>query len=196
MSNYLKLLSFLFLATLLLLSSCDDDDDPDSVNPEEEITTLILEFTIPGATTPTVTATWRDLDGDGGQDPVIDDITLSADTTYQLQITLLNENEEVNLLDKEYNVTIEVLDEADEHQFFFDPSSNLNLQIDYADEDENGDPIGQNNGAATGNPSTGTLDVVLRHELDKDATGVSDGDITNAGGDTDISVTFDVSIEN
>jgi hypothetical protein len=37
--------------------------------------------------------------------------------------------------------------------------------------------------------------VTLRHEPDKGAAGVSGGDITNAGGDTDIEVTFPVVIE-
>jgi len=37
--------------------------------------------------------------------------------------------------------------------------------------------------------------ITLRHEPAKDATGVSDGDITNAGGETDISVNFPVEIQ-
>jgi len=37
--------------------------------------------------------------------------------------------------------------------------------------------------------------VTLRHQPDKGAIGVSDGDITNAGGETDIEVLFDVIIE-
>ena len=37
--------------------------------------------------------------------------------------------------------------------------------------------------------------VVLRHLLDKFAEGVADGDITNAGGDTDVEVSFPIVIE-
>ena len=36
---------------------------------------------------------------------------------------------------------------------------------------------------------------MLRHEPDKSAAGVSSGDITNAGGETDIEVSFNVIIE-
>ena len=39
------------------------------------------------------------------------------------------------------------------------------------------------------NPSA-SMTVILRHEPDKAGAGVSDGDITNAGGETDIEVTF------
>ena len=37
--------------------------------------------------------------------------------------------------------------------------------------------------------------ITLRHEPAKTATGVSGGDITNAGGETDIEVVFDVTVE-
>ena len=39
------------------------------------------------------------------------------------------------------------------------------------------------------NPSA-SMTVILRHEADKAGAGVSDSDITNAGGETDIEVTF------
>jgi len=42
---------------------------------------------------------------------------------------------------------------------------------------------------------SGTITVILRHEPDKGASGVNDGDITNAGGETDIEVTFDVTVQ-
>ena len=82
-----------------------------------------------------------------------------------------------------------------QHQFFFVVSSGLGLQINYDDTDANSYPIGLKNTAVAGAAGAGTLEVVLRHEPNKSATGVSDGDITNAGGDTDIEVTFDVTIQ-
>ena len=42
---------------------------------------------------------------------------------------------------------------------------------------------------------SGTITVTLRHEPNKDAAGVSSGDIANAGGETDIEVTFNVEIQ-
>lgn len=41
----------------------------------------------------------------------------------------------------------------------------------------------------------GDLKIVLLHEPNKDAEGVSAGDITNAGGDTDVEVTFALGLE-
>jgi hypothetical protein len=55
--------------------------------------------------------------------------------------------------------------------------------------------LGIVNLAISGAASTGTLGVILRHQLDKNAAGVADGDITNAGGDTDIEVVFPVTIQ-
>ncbi|HBK71516.1 MAG TPA: type 1 periplasmic binding fold superfamily protein, partial [Flavobacteriaceae bacterium] len=36
---------------------------------------------------------------------------------------------------------------------------------------------------------------ILRHEPNKSASGVSDGDITNAGGETDIEVIFNITVQ-
>ena len=47
----------------------------------------------------------------------------------------------------------------------------------------------------SGQESSGTITFTLRHEPNKNAAGVSDGDISNADGETDIEATFDVSIQ-
>ena len=59
----------------------------------------------------------------------------------------------------------------------------------------NGHPIGLQIKMTTGMATTGMLTIILRHEPNKDATGVSDGDITNAGGETDIEITFDIDVQ-
>ncbi len=56
--------------------------------------------------------------------------------------------------------------------------------------DGNGNPVGLTFNLTTGDATTGSVTIILRHEPMKDASGVSDGDITNAGGETDISVTI------
>ena len=72
---------------------------------------------------------------------------------------------------------------------------NANVTTAYTDMDDDGNPLGVSFTLTTGDASTGNLTIVLRHLLDKNAAGVSDGDITNAGGDTDIEVTFPVVIQ-
>jgi hypothetical protein len=67
--------------------------------------------------------------------------------------------------------------------------------VAYGDVDGNGKPLGLQTTVVTGDVSTGTLTITLRHEPDKSAAGVSGGDLTNAGGETDIEVTFDVTVQ-
>ena len=61
--------------------------------------------------------------------------------------------------------------------------------------DANGNPIGLLTTVTTEEPGNGTITVILRHEPDKFALGVSNGDITNAGGETDIEVVFNVEVK-
>jgi hypothetical protein len=65
----------------------------------------------------------------------------------------------------------------------------------YDDMDGSGNPIGVANTYLTGDAGSGTFTVTLRHEPNKTAAGVADGDITNAGGETDIEVEFPVTIQ-
>ncbi|NVJ48209.1 MAG: type 1 periplasmic binding fold superfamily protein, partial [Cytophagia bacterium] len=82
-----------------------------------------------------------------------------------------------------------------DHQVFFEVASGLNFSYSYGDEDGDGNPIGIVGSATTGDASTGSLAVVLIHEPNKSATGVSSGDPTNAGGEEDVRVSFTVSIQ-
>lgn len=64
------------------------------------------------------------------------------------------------------------------------------MSFGYADADANGKPIGLKTILNTGGASSGTLKIILRHQADKNAAGVSNGNPTNAGGETDIEVDF------
>lgn len=178
MKTQLNLFGWLSAALLIGFTACDSKD-PEPVNEEELITTVELTFT-PATGGAAVVATWRDLDGDGANPPVVQGATLAANTTYNLTLRVLDESET-----PVENVTTEVLEEDYEHQFFF-RATGANLTIQYADQDRNGRPIGVENRAVAGNASTGTLTVILRHKPNKAAAGVSAGDITNAGGETDV----------
>ena len=69
-----------------LFQSCNDDDDPVPENEEELITTLTMTFTNTTDATDVVTAQFRDLDGDGGNAPVIMNPTLTSGATYDAVI--------------------------------------------------------------------------------------------------------------
>ena len=187
--KFSKLSLILFLFTFAFLTSCNDDDDIGGGGGEEELITT-LNFTLTSTSGDVVTLSFQDLDGDGGDDPIISGGTLAANTTYTGITTFLNESET-----PAEDVTIEVREEDDEHQVFFIPSSSLNATVSYSDEDDAGNPVGLTSSLTTGDASSGTLQIILRHEPDKSASGVAGGDITNAGGETDIEVSFDVTIQ-
>ena len=69
------------------------------------------------------------------------------------------------------------------------------MTIAYADLDANDNPIGLSSTITTGAVGTGTFTVILIHEPNKTVEGVSGGDITNAGGASDIEVIFNVVVE-
>ena len=179
--------SFLLLLFFVFAIGCKDDD-PEPENEEELITTVIVTMHDHSTMTDYV-QTFTDLDGDGGDAPVITTTDIPANKTFDVTVQFLNEQE-----NPAEDITEEVKEEDDEHQVFFIVSG-LNLTHQYEDEDGDGNPLGVDNTMESGDASTGTLRVVLRHEPDKNASGVSDGDITNAGGETDIDVTFSFDIQ-
>jgi len=187
-----------FLLPLLILSlvftGCSDDDDHDDhshpVNEEEVITTI--EVTLSDGTNSYVLI-WEDLDGDGPDLPIITGATIPSNS-YDAEIQLYNKT--LDPTDDEYVVTTEILEEDVDHQFFFNASNGLNVfDFVYADADVDGNPIGQQFIIEDVSGSGGDLNIVLLHEPNKNADGVSDGDITNAGGDTDIDITFPIIVQ-
>ncbi len=173
----------LLAAGLLTVSCSNDDDDPEVINDEEVITTMNVTLT---AASGNITLQSQDLDGDGPNAPVIDiSGNLAANTTYSGSIELLNETES-----PAEDITEEVAEEDDEHQFFFSASGAV-TGTDYADADGDGNPLGILFTLTTGDPGNGTLQITLRHEPKKP----NDGSLSDAGGETDIAQTFNVVIQ-
>ncbi len=178
---------FLIVFALFAFASCEKDD-PEIENEEELITTL--KYTLTSTADGTVVeGVFQDIDGDGGNAPLITNINLKSNTIYNGTLTLLNES-----VSPAENISEEVEEEADEHQFFF-AASQANLTVTYNDTDGNNRPVGLKTILTTGTSSSGKLRVTLRHLPNKSATGVVGGDITNAGGETDIEVEFNVQIQ-
>jgi len=181
----LKLLAILFFTMTILISCNDDDDEIIPVNEEEVITTMTITMTPANGGTNVVLQT-RDLDGDGPNPPVITvSGNLATGISYMSKIVLLNETE-----DPAENITEEVEEESDEHQFFYTIGGGLDATTTYSNFDGNGNPLGTEFSLDAGNASTGTLTFTLRHEPTKPNDGLGD-----AGGETDISATFNVTIE-
>jgi hypothetical protein len=177
------------------LTACKKDKEesptptPPPVNEEELITTLILTFTDTAATPDaSYELRWTDLDGPGGNDPVQSGVPLPASRELVLDVRVLNESET-----PAEEITDEIRAEDEDHQFFY--QSTGGLVTVYADADGDGNPIGLRNRATTPAAGSGTITAILRHMPNKSAAGVASGDITNAGGDTDIEVDLNFTIQ-
>lgn len=180
----LKLTLFVFLAFILF--SCSNDDSPSPVNEEEVITTVTVTL-VNGSNT--IILKSQDLDGNGPNSPVVTvSGNLDANSTYLGTIEFLNELE-----NPAEDITLEIKEEGVDHQIFYQLANSLG-SFSYDDVDDNGDPIGVEFTLSTGNAGSGTLTVTLRHEPNKDASGVSSGDITNAGGSTDAQINFPITV--
>ncbi|WP_109302140.1 type 1 periplasmic binding fold superfamily protein [Aquimarina sp. AU474] len=189
--NTRKFLPILFLAGTLFVSCSDDDDNPTPVNEEEVITTMTVRLT---AGNDVVTLKVFDEDGaDGPTAPVVEiSGNLAANTTYNGTVELLNEAE-----NPAEDINEEIEAEADEHQFFFAAGGGLNLITSYTDTEADyppltgTNPVGLTFDLETTDASTGTFTITLRHMPKKP----NDGTLADAGGDTDISQSFTVTIQ-
>lgn len=180
----IKKASIVAFSSIALFSCSDDDDAPEAVNEEEVITTVTINLT-PIAGGDAITLTSQDLDGDGPNPPVVTVENLAANTTYNGTITLLNETES-----PAEDITEEVADEDDHHQFFYTVSGSIN-NTTYSDTDENGNPVGIMFTLSTGDVGAATLGVTLRHEPKKP----NNGTLADAGGATDVDQSFSLTVE-
>lgn len=190
----MKNILFLLIAVTILVSCKKDNPDPPiatppPVNEEEVITSAVLSFTNQ-ANQEVVVWSVSDPDGDGGNAPIFSVSPLNANSVYSLEIEFFNET--VNPIE---DITEEIEEEGDEHQIFYQVNSAFNISIVYDDSDINGQPIGLKCIVTTGEAGNGDLIVTLIHEPQKDASGVSTGDISLAGGETDFEITFSGVIE-
>lgn len=186
----MKRISIFAISALVALASCKkedpEQDDHHDHHEEELITTVIYTLT---SDNDTAVFTFRDIDGDGGNPPVITEDTLMANTNYEGAIVLLNESET-----PAEDITEEIIEEAEEHQFFYQNDMGQ-IAIAYDDVDNNGNPLGVLTTVNSNASGHNNVTITLRHEPNKTADGVADGDITNAGGETDIEVTFHMHVK-
>jgi hypothetical protein len=192
MKTTFQTLAFLLILAVSIFTGCKKDTDspvtepPPPVNESEIMTTFRLTFTDSAGTAPSVTAQFRDPDGDGGNPPAqFDTVKLSANTTYLAYITILDETKT-----PADTISKEVKEEANDHLFFFTPGAGINETIIILDLDTNPTPLplGLQTKWKTGSASSGTTRIVLRHQ-----PGVKNGNYTP--GETDIDITFQTQIQ-
>lgn len=182
-----KLFSLLsILVAFIAITSCEPDPKP--TNEEELITTVTYTLSPSDGISPVILS-FKDLDGDGGNAPVIVNGTLKQNTTYNGVLTLSNES-----VSPAEDITVEVKEEGQDHQFFF-ASTVAGLTVAYNDKDADNRPVGLSTVLKTTGSGSGTLKVTLRHLPNKSAANVASGDITNAGGETDIEVSYTLDVK-
>jgi hypothetical protein len=198
----LQLLAILFSVITIIGCSTEDDIAPEEENEVEVFTDVTLIFTNTADNSDVVRASAQDPDGTGIQElQILDAITLAADTEYTLTYEILNALDPADV----ENIGDEILEEDNEHQFFFsftenifaDPTGNGNIDatadpINYNDADENGNPVGLSSAWTTGGTasSEASFTVRLQHQPDvkTDTSGSNDGD-------TDFELTFALTIQ-
>ena len=182
-------LSYLFALALIALTTYSCNDDEVVIPPEEEVITTATFTLTPQGGGNAVVMVWQDLDGEGANAPVITGGTLAANTTYTTSMTFLNETET-----PAEDVTLEVAEEDLAHQVFY-ASTISGVTVTYTHTDSAGNPLGLTTELTTGAAGSGNITVTLRHEPTKDGAGVAEGDITNAGGETDVEATYPVEVQ-
>jgi hypothetical protein len=187
------------------ISACGHDDGHDHGNAEELITTVLLTFTPSAGGAPVVVTTFNDADGDGGKDPVIDALVLTAGS-YDVSVKFEN-----RLATPAEDITLEVQDEADQHFVFFTGTA-VNgpasaqvmppLAHTYNDMDKNGLPLGLVN-KIVATPGMGTLTVTLRHMPPVNGAAVKTATVPETvktsgfgtiGGSNDVQVNFTTTV--
>jgi len=199
--NRMKKMNYLLGLGLLLgittLAGCTDNEAPEIENEEEIITDVTLTFIPDGGGTAIVAAA-QDPDGEGvGELAIVSDIVLAANTSYTLTLDLENSIAGESIAE-------EVEEEADEHMFFFgwtaglftDPTGDGNIgannradPVNYEDVDDNGEPLGLETTWTTGDATTGTFRVILKHQPD-----IKSAASTSNDGESDIDITWGITI--
>lgn len=180
----LSLLSIIALSITACKKDNSDVTKPTDINEGELITTV--QFNITDADSPFTKQVfeYKDVDGIGGNAPLIDTIKLNNNKFYTVEIILLDESK--NPID---TISNEVLEEANDHMLVFEPaSSQISVTINDFDTNNPPLPLGLLSSWATTTAGNTSIKVSLKHQ-----PGIKNGDPTR--GETDVEVVIPVVVE-
>jgi len=188
--TFFRSVYFFAAISVFAFTACDKDDDKQVIpeephNHEEElVTTVKFSFQDKNdSTAPAIVGQFKDLDGGGKNEPVYTGVTLAANKTYELTLSLLDESHDGHA----HDLTHEIEEEADDHQFFYQSTPAGLIAVTPTDKDSKNMPIGLKADAVTQAAGSGKLKVVLKHQ-----PGTKDGNITTGGTDIDIELPISV----
>ena len=180
MRSFYIIKTFIFLFVGLIIFQSCSKDDPEHIHDHEEITNVTLLIEANGEATQTIV--WDN----ETQNP--ETIALKANTEYNVGISFTHE-EESGEVD---NITLEIIEEADVHQVFYEFSSiNINVASGSNDTlDSSGIPVLLNSVWNANTAGSGTVRVYLIHEpTNKSAT-----DRDGMGGFNDVLIDIPITI--
>ena len=198
--------SLLFISILLFILSCDKGE-PVAVHEHEVFTRVVLEVKKDGETNYkkyTFEVEGHDEHGDhdddhddhGDEDHDDDhgdehmEIELDTNSTYHVAIFFYNDSDPDNIED----VTLEIIEEADVHQVFYEMTEISGFSIAAASDDikdSNGNPLFLKTNWTTTSEASGDVVAYLIHE----ATSKTGSTRADFGGATDLQIEFEVHIE-
>ena len=204
MLNNIYIKPIIALLTFILIFACSKDEDPKPANEEEVITLVTLEVTKEGSSSP-IKFNFEveghdhgDEDHEEEDDDDHDDhdgehteIELEANSTYNVSMFIYNDTDPNNI----ENITLEIIEEKDEHQIFYAITDELSgFSISSASDDtkdSNGDPLFIKTTWTTTGETSGDVVGYLIHEPTS-KTGSTRNDF---GGATDFEIEFEVHVE-
>ncbi|MCP2043142.1 hypothetical protein [Pontibacter sp. HSC-36F09] len=181
-------LAFLLMGSLLTFSACKDEEEPEPDHEHDVVTTVTLTLT-PSTGGQAITATWEDLDGPGGNAPAIDELVLSANTTYTGSISFASEEAHGDHHDT-HDLTTDIREEGTAHEVFYQVTPQSLVAFSKIDKDANGRPIGLETSATTNAAGTGKVRILLKHQ-----PGTKSSTSNENTGETDVDISFDTKVQ-
>ncbi|WP_099149758.1 hypothetical protein [Flavilitoribacter nigricans] len=154
----------LLICGVLTFLSCKREAADTPVNEPERITTVYLNFHDSEVPATNVNGEYFDPDGPGAVPATVDTIRLEVEKAYRLLVLFYDD------LASEGDVSInrQVRYEDKEHQICFATSGIVPAPL-IQDFDDNGNPVGRESFFNPTEVGTGTLQITLRHQPDKEA---------------------------
>jgi hypothetical protein len=167
------------LAIGLLFTQCSKDDDtPEPVNEEEVINRVTFDVTADGSTT---TYTWE-------EGATSFSLPLKANKAYEVAVSFFNATDPADV----EAINPEVIEEADEHQVFYENSSSVVAiaSVSSDNKDSAGNPLGLKTAWTTTAAGEAVVRLYLIHEPST-KSGASRADF---GGETDVQIDINVAV--
>jgi hypothetical protein len=186
------------LALLFVTTSCSDNDEPAVVNEEEVITKVTIQVTNLSDNSTSIYTFGVEAHDHSDDDHADDDdhtdgdhmeIELASNSSYLFEFKVLNDTDPNNV----ENVTLEVIDEADSHQVFYEILDS-SISIEAADDDtfdSNLNPVMLKTIWTTTTATVADVEAFLLHEPTS-KTGTTRDDF---GGSADVEIDFEAHVE-